>query len=300
MYRADGRWVVSASDLVGYLECEHLNGLSMAHALGELERPPSDSSDDDALEVVRRRGYEHEQRYLDSLRAEDRSIVEIPESRGVDGGATRRFDLTRDAIAEGVDVIFQATFFDESGPLSWRGHADFLERVPDVKSDSGSFVYEPVDTKLAHSVKPGAVLQLCQYASQLTEIQQHEPRLLHIELGDGERASFRYASVAAYFRLARRRFETAILAGHGETIYPEPVAHCSVCTWASRCDQRRRDDDHLSFIPNLGRDHVRKFVAAGIPTVAELARTTITSVPHIGAPGRRPLPPPGPTPGRRP
>ena len=40
MYRADGRWVVSASDLVGYLECEHLNGLSMAHALGELERPP--------------------------------------------------------------------------------------------------------------------------------------------------------------------------------------------------------------------------------------------------------------------
>ena len=84
MYRADGRWVVSATDLVGYLECEHLNGLSMAHALGELERPPSDSADDDALDVVRRRGYEHEQRYLDSLRAEDRSIVEIPESRGVD------------------------------------------------------------------------------------------------------------------------------------------------------------------------------------------------------------------------
>ena len=192
-------------------------------------------------------------------------------------------DLTRDAIAEGVDVIFQATFFDESGPLSWRGHADFLERVPDVKSDSGSFVYEPVDTKLAHSVKPGAVLQLCQYASQLTEIQHYEPRLLHIELGDGGRSSFRYASVAAYFRLARLRFEAAILAGPGETIYPEPVAHCKVCAWASRCDQRRRDDDHLSFIPLLGRDHVRKFVAAGIPTVAELARTTVTSVPHIGA-----------------
>ena len=176
----------------------------------------SDSADDDALDVVRRRGYEHEQRYLDSLRAEDRWIVEIPESRGVERRCDTPPTLTRDAIAEGVDVIFQATFFDESGPLSWRGHADFLERVPDVKSDSGSFVYEPVDTKLAHSVKPGAVLQLCQYASQLTEIQQYEPRLLHIELGDGERASFRYASVAAYFRLARRRFETAILAGHGD------------------------------------------------------------------------------------
>ena len=281
MYRADGRWVVSASDLVGYLECGHLNGLSMAHALGELEHPPPDSSDDDALEVVRRRGFEHEQRYLDSLRAEDRWIVEIPESRGVEE-VRHAASVTRQAIADGADVIFQATFFDESGPLSWRGHADFLERVPDVKSDSGSFVYEPVDTKLAHSVKTGAVLQLCQYASQLTAIQRHEPRLLHIELGDGERASFRYASVAAYYRHARRRFETAILVGHGETIYPEPVAHCSVCVWASRCDQRRRADDHLSFVPNLGRDHVRKLVAAGIPTVAELARTTVTSVPHIG------------------
>src|SRR6188474_2549445 len=119
MYRADGRWVVSASDLVGYIECQHLNGLSMAHALGELERPPPDSSDDDAVEVMRRRGYEHEQRYLDSLRADDRSIVQIPESRCVEE-VRHAADLTRDAIAEGVDVIYQATFFDESGPLSWR------------------------------------------------------------------------------------------------------------------------------------------------------------------------------------
>ena len=281
MYRADGRWVVSATDLVGYLECEHLNGLSMVHALGGLERPPPNPADEDALEVVRRRGYEHEQRYLESLRADDRCIVEIRESR-TDDEVRFAASLTRQAIADGADVIFQATFFDESGPLSWRGHADFLERVPDVKSDSGSFVYEPVDTKLAHNVKAGAVLQLCQYASQVAEIQQHEPRLLHIELGDGERASFRYASVAAYFRHARRRFETAILSGHGQTIYPEPVKHSAVCVWTAQCDQRRRDDDHLTFIPNLGRDHVRKFVAAGIPTVAELARTTVTSVPHIG------------------
>ena len=223
MYRADGRWVVSASDLVGYLECGHLNGLSMAHALGDLDRPStvgsSDASDDeDALDVVRRRGYEHEQRYLDSLRAKDRWIVEIPETRTVDE-LRLSAELTRQAIADGADVIFQATFFDESGPLSWRGHADFLEQVPDVKSDSGSFVYEPVDTKLAHKVKTSAVLQLCQYASQLTEIQQHEPRLLHIQHGDGERSSFPYASVAAYFRHARRRFESAITNGHGAEMY---------------------------------------------------------------------------------
>ncbi|MGZ8763838.1 MAG: TM0106 family RecB-like putative nuclease, partial [Acidimicrobiia bacterium] len=135
MYRADGSWVVSASDLVGYLECEHLNGLSMAHALGGLD-PPSLSSDDDALDVVRRRGYEHERRYLDSLHAEGRSIVEIPEARTVEELRIAA-GLTRQAIGDGVDVIFQATFFDETGPLSWRGHADFLERDPDVKSDIG-------------------------------------------------------------------------------------------------------------------------------------------------------------------
>ena len=92
MYRADGRWVVSASDLVGYLECGHLNGLSMAHALGELEssRRPMPSDEEDALDVVRRRGYEHERHYLDSLRAEGRSIVEIPETRTDRRAAARR------------------------------------------------------------------------------------------------------------------------------------------------------------------------------------------------------------------
>ena len=284
MYRADGRWVVSASALVGYLACEHLNGLSMMHALDLLARPSStsDGSDEDALDVIRRRGFEHERRYLDALRAEDRWIVEIPECR-TDDELRLAADLTGQAIADGADVIFQATFFDESGPLSWRGHADFLERVPDVKSDSGSPVYEPVDAKLAHRVKPGAVMQLCQYASQLTEIQHHEPEHLHVELGDGERASFRYASVAAYFRHARRRFEAAVVAGVNSAIYPEPVLHCSVCGWAARCDERRRADDHLTLVAGLGRDRVRKFVAAGVPTVAALAQTAITSVPRVGA-----------------
>jgi len=60
--------------------------------------------------------------------------------------------------ADGADVIYQAAFFDESADVpAWRGHADFLRRV-ETPSTLGPYPYEPYDTKLAHQLKPGAVL----------------------------------------------------------------------------------------------------------------------------------------------
>ena len=50
----DGTLVVSATDLVGFLECDHLVTLEELRARGELEKP---IRDDPELELVRRRGY---------------------------------------------------------------------------------------------------------------------------------------------------------------------------------------------------------------------------------------------------
>ena len=72
--------------------------------------------------------------------------------------------LTLDAMRSGADVIFQATFFDGR----WRGHADFLFKRPDRPSPTlGGWSYDIADTKLARSVKAGAILQMCVYASLL-------------------------------------------------------------------------------------------------------------------------------------
>src|SRR6187549_136611 len=118
MDRIDGRPVYSATDLVAFLACEHLTQLERASIVGLVERP---IRDDPELDVIRKRGFQHEARYLADLRTAGRVAVEIQP----DGSITDRGDQLRaaaaatiDAMAAGEDVIYQATFFDGA----FRGH----------------------------------------------------------------------------------------------------------------------------------------------------------------------------------
>ena len=65
MQTIDGRPVYAATDLVGYLACEHLTQLERAALAGLVRRP---MRDDPELDIIRKRGFEHEQRYLADLR----------------------------------------------------------------------------------------------------------------------------------------------------------------------------------------------------------------------------------------
>ena len=161
MQLIDGKPVYSASDLVGFLACQHLTQLERAVLAGLAERP---HLPDPELDVLRKRGMEHEKRFLADLAADGRSVVEIT----VDGYSSDHVealrmaaDATVAAMASGAQVIYQATFFNGR----WRGHADFLLRreSPDRPSAYGPFHYEVADTKLARHVKASAVLQICSY-----------------------------------------------------------------------------------------------------------------------------------------
>ncbi len=130
MHIVDGTLVLSATDLTGFLACEHLTQLDRAVAEGRLEAPVRD---DPELEVVRRRGEKHETRYLDTLRAEGRSVVEIPRGCSTTLEGLRAWEAeTLAAMRAGADVIYQAAFFDGG----WHGRADFLLRVEEP-SDLG-------------------------------------------------------------------------------------------------------------------------------------------------------------------
>ncbi len=263
MYLDGERLVLSPTDLVGFLYCDHLTELSLLVAHHNLAKP---AVDDPELTVVQRRGNAHEKEYLTRLRADGFGVTEIPGT----GDLGARVQLTEKALADGPDVIYQATFVDAGGegPI-WRGHADFLSRVPEP-SLFGSYSYEPEDTKLARQVRPSAVLQLCQYAEQLARHQGHPPELIHIVLGGQEKVSLRLAEFGAYFRAAKARFVDACT--NGVVAYPEPVEHCAVCSWRSRCDNQRIEDDHLTLVFGLRTDQARKLIeGAGIATVAELA-----------------------------
>jgi predicted RecB family nuclease len=270
MHHSEGTLVVSATDLVGHLACEHLTVLDRQAIGGGTPRP---LRGDPELEVLRNRGLEHEAQYLSRLGDEAFDVMEIAEP-GHDGdvlAALRQREAeTLEAMQRGVDVVFQATFLDEREQVAWRGHADFLRKVP-AETDLGRHGYEPEDTKLARHVKPSALLQLCHYAEQVERLQGARPDQIHVVLGGQERASFGLSDFDAYYRAARDRFLAALRVQRAT--YPLPVPHCAVCAWLTTCEQRREGDDHLCRVATLSREQARKLEASGVPTLAALANT---------------------------
>jgi len=217
--------------------------------------------------VVSRRGDEHEARYLARLVDQGLTVVEIDSDVSSLAALEAAEAATLAAMRAGVDVVYQATFFDGR----WRGHADFLLRV-ERPSLLGPYGYEVADTKLARHVKASALLQMCAYSEQLARLQGVEPELMHVVLGDMSTHGFRVLDYAAYHRAAKRRLEEAVL-GAPEATYPDPVEHCGLCRWAEPCDRRRRQDDHLSFVAGMRRDQTRKLVRSDIATVAALGES---------------------------
>ncbi len=282
MQLIDGAPVFSATDLVGFLACDHLTGLELAGAARLVERPVRD---DPELELIRKRGYEHEARYLAGLEAAGRRATTIsPDGSIEDRLAQLRLAAaeTEAAIRRGDDVIYQATFFDGR----WRGHADFLLRVG-VPSHLGSWSYEVADTKLARHVKGSALLQICSYVEPLTRIQGREPEWMHVALGGKAHAAerFRVADYIAYFRLAKRLFEERVGATEPAYppvgTYPDPVEHCEVCRWDEVCSGRRRVDDDLSLVAGITGRQRRALKERGIGTRCGLAGLELPLVPPL-------------------
>ena len=286
MQTIDGRPVYAATDLVAYLACEHLTQLERAALAGLVERP---MRDDPELDVIRRRGFEHEARFLADLESEGRVTVKID----LDGSIEDRGDQLRaaaaatvEAMAAGADVIYQATFFDGT----WRGHADFLLRVDDPARSSvwGPWHYEIADTKLARHVKASAVLQICSYVDQLERIQGIRPEWLHVALGGSARAveRLRVDDYMAYYRSARDRFLATMADSTPATFpptgtYPEPVDHCDVCRWAADCAIRRRADDHLSLVAGISARQRRALQERGVGTLEALGDLPIPVEPPL-------------------
>jgi uncharacterized protein len=259
-----GTLVLSPSDLTAFLACEQRTALDRQVALGLLDRP---AQDDPELEILRRRGDEHEHRELERLRAEGRTVVEIQTRGGTPDDLLAAEAETLAAMRSGADVIFQATFFDGR----WRGHADFLLKV-DVPSDLGAWSYEVADTKLARRAKPAAVIQLCSYTEHVARLQGRWPDEVEVVTGDGERHRHRVADALSYHRAAKERLEAFVAE---PVVAPDPVPHCAVCPWVERCDAERRVADHLSLVAGMRRDMTVKLRRTGVHTVEALAASVV-------------------------
>ncbi len=293
MHRREGKLIVSATDLVGFLACGHLTHLERAAAAGLIAKP---HREDPEVELLQRRGGMHEDRYIALLEADGRSITSLDADR--DLLYEQRAAETEQAMRRGDDVIYQATVFDDGRDPAWVGHPDFLLRLPsldDAHAAGGlglggelgrDFHYEVADTKLAHSAKASALIQICSYVEQVERIQGTRPERVYVVTGGAEvkRHAFRTAEMMAYYRRAKAHFERAIdeaLAGPAvhpiprDVSYPDPVAHCAVCRWfVDYCRAQWRTDDALPLVAGISRSQRKVLTAHGVTTMRGLSALT--------------------------
>src|SRR6478752_1547667 len=268
MQRIDGHLVLSPTDLTKHVACAHITTLDLealdAVAVRSGAPRVAATGADDSLNLVFAKGLEHERAYLERLVAEGRVVEDIASLglRGVEAEAA-----TVDAMRRGVDVIYQATFFDGH----WVGLADFLLRV-DEPSDLGPWRYDIADTKLARRLKVPALLQMATYAARLELLQGVPPQWLTVVTGDAESHPWRLVDVAPYAR--RRRAELLDAIAQPRETESARVQHCGQCRWKERCAQEWLDRDDLIQVAGMRADHRAALIDLGIPTLRSLAESS--------------------------
>jgi uncharacterized protein len=258
---SNGKLAISASDLVGYLNCNHLSALDIDVVNGAREKP---QHYDPLLELLKERGNQHEQAYLDHLKQSGFEYVCID---GVDI-SDASVKATVEAMQRGCQIIVQAALRTDH----LVGRADILRRV-EKPSSLGDWSYEIIDTKLSRETKSGSILQLCLYADLLAEIQGFAPEYIYIVApwSDYEPQVFRFNDYAAYYRKVKAQALSAVVDGKLEQTYPDPKSHCDICRWSNNCDARRREDDHLCLVANISKNQISELKRNGVASVKALA-----------------------------
>jgi uncharacterized protein len=232
--------------------------LEKSAVLGEIKKPIYTNN---VMLALREKGNEFENRFLEELRKEGKSIFEVI------SGDPEAYSKTLKAMQAGFDVIYQARLGIKS---QWEGWADFLIKV-EGKSDFGNYSYEVMDTKLATETKAATIIQISLYSEAVGELQGKRPEFMWVKTPENQ-IQFRLDDYAAYVRLIQSRFLQAIQIENSET-YPEPVSHCDICTWWEGCNLRRRQDDHLSFVAGMGGSQIKEVKSHSISTLENFART---------------------------
>ena len=269
MQRDASSTLYSAKDLLNFLSCVHSTALDLRCLGGTIDVPADE--DDPFLSLLKKKGTDHERRYLERLRTEGRSIREIERSESLNemGDATRR------AMRDGVDVIYQGALVSRP----WHGYSDFLLKVA-TPSKLGTYSYEVADTKLARSARPKHVIQLCLYSELVALEQELLPDHAYVLLGDGREVTLRLKDYLYYCQEAEQRL-LAFATSAERCTEAEPCQHCEMCRWGERCDTEWEMSDHLSLVASISRTQRKRLVAAGVTTLAALAQLDHAAVPRV-------------------
>ena len=272
-HQPSGTLQYSPSDLMRFVASPFASWMTR-YRIENPDRGIQRDPDSEENAILQQQGLDHEAAFLAQLQSEGKSVYTVE-----DGDPDAMFHDTVAAMKAGHDVIFQA--YLRSG--SFAGYADFLYR----KSGSsawGEHHYEPWDTKLAQSVKPYFIVQLCCYAEMLADIQARRPDHMGVILGDGSPVQHRVSDFFYSYRAIKADFVAQMAGDFGpDAAAPIPLAgadHKPVDTHAKAI---LLDRDHLSQVAGMTRRQTDRLEAAGIATMAALAQTTLTKVAGLRA-----------------
>jgi predicted RecB family nuclease len=257
--------VFSPTDLTTFVDSPFASWM----ARFELEdRPAAVARDapDGLMDLLGKRGIEHELAKLEEFRSEGRTILEISSA----GSAQDRLAATEAALRSGADVIYQA--YLALPPFA--GFADFLVKVPG-RSKLGDWHYVVWDTKLSSIVKPTYLLQTCCYAEMLETIQGVLSETVTIALGSGEDSSFRTLDFMSYYRAIKAEFLKA-QSNFRSQDQADPGKSESWGNWSDFAAKLFMDRDHLIQVANIRKSQIVRLNAAGVGTMQQLAELSPT------------------------
>jgi predicted RecB family nuclease len=283
---ANGHIRLTASDLSNHLACRHVTTLDLEVVLKGREEPARTDPD---LAIILERAARFEKSYLEYLAAQGSRVESLAHISFMD--EQRLLSETAVMMERGVDVIAQGALGDEK----WLGRIDVLKRVD--KPGKWPWSYEVADTKLARETKATTILQLSLYSELLGKAQGVEPEWFYVVTPAGgkfAKEEYRVAEYAFYYQYVKQRLAGVVKraapererkaadAGQyalaferteetGWETYPEPVQHCDVCRWFRECNEKRRADDHLSFVAGIRRQQRDQFEEWNASTMAKLA-----------------------------
>src|SRR3954467_8558195 len=106
---------LAATDLSNFPGCRHRTALERESAAGTISKPFFDNP---LLQLLRKRGVEHEQKHLTSLRDSGREIVDLSDA----ANSRDPVDETLAAMRAGAEVIYQGALRHDQ----WYGRTDIL------------------------------------------------------------------------------------------------------------------------------------------------------------------------------
>lgn len=273
MHKKHGQLYYSPSDLTRYMESPFASWMDRL-AVEHPERAPEKDSTNALMGALAQKGFAHEADLEQEFTGLGRSLIKIEGD-----SLSEKQQKTLEAMKAGVDVIAQARL--DLGAFG--GYSDFLVKITegaDCSSKLGDYHYEIWDTKLASTVKPTFLIQLCCYAEMLEVIQGRPPDTITVALCNGEKARFKTRSFTYYYQALKSEF----LKVHNEwsaELHPDPADSPNWGEWAGYAEQILLERDHLFQVATITKSQIKKLNHAGISTMQTLASTPISHVSGI-------------------